>query len=267
MSGWQTRVFERENPYDLNYRENISRVKTEFLYILDSVANGTVKSSYVLSEFFRLELIEKSKREASLEWLAKHLADQRISILQIVEALEQHFLLPRSARLPVLGIQAIYMTMMSHIARYQGMSLSPLSEHSAADENTGAVGDVEVIDADGDVFEGVEVKHGVVIDDNIVRRACAKVNVSTASRYYILSTSPRINLSELGKTLITDLQKKHGCQMVVNGVVPTIKYYLRLLDEPAEFLTNYQKLLITDRRITRDQTDAWREIARGFDLS
>lgn len=260
MSGWQTRVFERERPYTLDYRENISRVKNEFLSILDAVANNRVKSSHVLSEFFRLELIEKSKRESANDWLAKHPANSSVSIIQIIEALEKHFDLPRSARLPVLAIQAVYMTMMPYISRYNSKVLSELSEHSAADENTGAVGDVEVKDADGDVFEGVEVKHGVVIDDNIVRRSCEKIRSSTASRYYILSTSPKTKLTEIGIAMITALQREHGCQMVVNGVLPTIKYYLRLLDEPSEFLNNYQTLLAADRRITREQADAWRTI-------
>lgn len=111
-----------------------------------------------------------------------------------------------------------------------------------------------------DVFEAVEVKHGVVIDDNVVRRACEKVSQSKASRYYILSTSPRVTVTEEGLDLITSLQRKHGCQLVINGVLPTIKYYLRLLDEPSDFLAAYEKLLTSDRRVTREQQESWQEI-------
>ena len=260
MSGWQTRVFERENPYTMDYRENISRVKIEFLSILDAVANERVKAVEVLAAFFRLELAELLSREQSAEWLAKHGAANDVSIMKIIEALAAHFKLPRSARLPVLAIQSIYVAMMPHIARYSDLTLSELSEHSAADENTGAIGDIEVKDADGDVFEGVEVKHGVVIDDNVVRRSCEKVKHSTASRYYILSTSPRVTVTDDGMTLISSLQREHGCQLVINGVLPTIKYYLRLLDKPADFLDAYQGFLVADRRVTREQQDAWKKI-------
>ena len=131
----------------------------------------------------------------------------------------------------------------------------------ATDENTGAVGDIEVLDEDGNVFEGVEVKHGVVIDDNIVRRACVKIRKSTVSRYYILSTNPRVTVTNAGMELIDNLQKEHGCQLVINGVLPTIKYCLRLLDTPSEFLNAYQSYLITDRRITREQQEEWKRIS------
>lgn len=260
MSGWQTRVFERERPYTMDYRENISRVKTEFLSILDAVSTGRAKAVDVLAAFFQLEIAERYKRQQSAEWLAKHSATGDISIAKIIDALSQHFELPRSARLPVLAVQAMYATMMPHIARYEGLILSELSEHSAADENTGAVGDIEVKDSDGDVFEGVEVKHGVVIDDNVVRRACAKVQNSPASRYYILSTSPRVTITVVGQDLIDNLQRDHGCQLVINGVLPTIKYYLRLLNKPTEFLDSYKTLLATDRRVTLEQTESWQKI-------
>lgn len=262
MSGWQTRVFERENPYNLDYPENISRVKTEFLRILDAVSSNRVQSIEVLAAFFRLELAEKEHRSESADWLAKHSAAQDVSIAKIIEILSTHFEMPRSARLPVLAIQAIYYAIIPHIDRYDGMSLSELSEHSAADENTGAVADIEVKDNEEDLFEAVEVKHGVVIDDNIVRRSCNKVRESTASRYYILSTNPKVAVTQDGQRLISALLREHGCQLVINGVLPTIKYYLRLLEEPSKFLTAYQNLLMSDRRVTRAQQEKYQRLAQ-----
>lgn len=264
MSGWQTRVFERPQPYLTDYPEHISHVRDAFLSILDAVANGRASALEVIAEFFRFELKNRESQLANAEWLAKRRAKSTVTIAEITDALAEHFTMPKSARLPVLAIQALYDAMMPHVARYDGMELVELSEHSAADEHTGAVGDVEVIDCDGDVFEAVEVKHEVVVSDVIIKRAYDKVRESNANRYYILSTSPRSDITSFGQSLISDLSASHGCQMVVNGVLPTIKYYLRLLDEPATFLDAYTELLVSDRRVTREQVEAWKSILGGM---
>ena len=51
-SGWQTRTFERPKPYTLDYPENISQIKDEFLNILDSVTSGRCGSEDIIVEFF-----------------------------------------------------------------------------------------------------------------------------------------------------------------------------------------------------------------------
>jgi DNA (cytosine-5)-methyltransferase 1 len=259
MSGWQTRVFERESPYNLDYRENIARVKDDFLGLLDAVANGTVSALSVLHEFFRLELIERKLKDATVAKLSTRATAADITISHIEQALTQHFDLPRSARLPVLALQAVYLTIMPELTRYSGMFLGDLSEHSAADVSTGSIGDIEVYSSASVVFEAVEVKHGIEIDDNIVRRSCEKIKASKAMRYYILSTAHRTVVTKVGYKLIEDLHESHGCQVVLNGVVPTIRYYLRLVSRPEEFLDHYGKLLAADRRVTRDHVEGWRE--------
>ena len=52
----------------------------------------------------------------------------------------------------------------------------------------------------------------------------------------------------------------HGCQVIVNGVYNSIKYYLRLLEEPAQFIDNYVENMKNDSTIKYEQKEAWNEI-------
>ena len=41
----------------------------------------------------------------------------------------------------------------------------------------------------------------------------------------------------------------HARQLIVNGIMPTLKYYLRLLDDTFEFIEHYVKLLEDDKAL------------------
>src|SRR5437899_514986 len=58
----------------------------------------------------------------------------------IVSLIEQHLKSPRSSRLPVLVVAAVYKAASDHL-REQAL---PLRSHHAADEQIGAMGDIEV---------------------------------------------------------------------------------------------------------------------------
>jgi DNA (cytosine-5)-methyltransferase 1 len=271
-SGWQTRVFERPLPYLLNYPENIARVKAEFLNILDAAATGRVSAADVLVEFFRLELALKSQRQSVAQQSMLHHNSPGVSIRDIVSSLGSHFALPNASRLPVIALYSIYHSLLTEFSRYAGLRLRPLEEHSAADLHTGALGDIEVESvASSDVVEVVEVKHGVTIDDEMIRTACDKIVRSGGSvkRYYILSTMDKTNVSATGWEMIEEMRETRGCEIVVNGVLPTLKYYLRLLEHSTAFCACYERTLaeacIYTQRVTVSQLEAWSEMRhRGF---
>lgn len=53
----------------------------------------------------------------------------------------------------------MYEVLLEELDRYKGKKLNPLESHSAADSQTGAVGDIEIVNPDGTVFEGVELTY------------------------------------------------------------------------------------------------------------
>jgi DNA (cytosine-5)-methyltransferase 1 len=150
-----------------------------------------------------------------------------------------------ASRLPVIAIYSIYEILLKDITRYKNKKLLPLKSHVAADTKAKEIGDIEVIDKkSGSVFEGVEIKHGIPIDSLIIKDAYEKFKDIPLKRYYILTTAePNIKKGEEGQVLrlIQDIRKEHGCEIIVNGLIPSLKYYLRLVKDLKEFIMRYSK--------------------------
>ena len=155
--------------------------------------------------------------------------------------------------------------MINEVENYSHLTLKPLESHQASDLRTGAVGDIELIDSDNDVIEGIEVKHGVDIDLSILLRAKEKILKSNLKRYYILTTHKNCNILdtkviEIIRTVYID----HGCQIIINGVIPTIKYYLRMCTNPSIFIENYSKNIANQSSVTAVQLENWKQILSTF---
>jgi DNA (cytosine-5)-methyltransferase 1 len=261
--GWQTRTYERLKPYDLEYPENIRppAFKKAFLGIFDRIESHGESAEEVLKYLFVKELI---RRDSQRIQIAVSSID---TVSTICGYLGEHFghgyRHSGAARLPVLALYAVYQIVVGELKRYTGKSLVRLQQHSSADTSSGAIGDIEVADADGERFEGVEVKHQIPIDPQMVRHAAAKFREHRVKRYYILTTAtpcvPEDKRAEC-ETEIRRIHSTNGCQIIVNGVLPTIRYYLRLVSNPSDFFSNYAALLKEERAIRYEHKDRWNKI-------
>jgi len=64
---------------------------------------------------------------------------------------------------------------------------------------------------------------------------------------YLLTTAePNVDDSEWIDRLVQQIHRQHGCEVIVNGILPSLKYYLRLLSNPKLFLDCYSKNLQSD---------------------
>lgn len=262
-SGWLTRSLEQAVPYDLNYTGKIrpQEVKDAFLNVIDFVEtkNGNAKS---VLEVFIAELIKK-RDSASIELAKPH----SLSINRIVDIIEKHFTFKYAcsgaARLPVLAVYAAYQCMMNEAERFKGKKLLPLESHNSADSQSGRIGDIDIWEADS-AFEGVEVKHEIKITSELVRHAYEKFKVYPTDRYYLLTTA---NMDDADWNPINEeidkIAKIHGCQVIVNGVYSSIKYYLRMVKNPAQFIDYYVELLKDDKTIKFAHKQKWNEIVAG----
>ena len=261
-SGWLTRSLEQKSPYDENYKGAIKpkELKEAFLSILGSVENGTCHAQDILGYLLQSLII---KRDNDVIELAK---PANLSISDIIMVLDKHFHAAYKAagasRLPVLSLYAVYQCMIDEgFKRYVGKNLLPLENHTSADARSGRMGDIDINDRKGNPFEAVEVKFDVPVSCNIVVNAVKKIHTSTAVRYYILSTKETVKDDrEKIDDEVRKLKNTHGCQLVVNGVTPTLKYYLRLLDNPNKFIMNYTKLIMTDSSLKFEHKQKWNEI-------
>jgi DNA (cytosine-5)-methyltransferase 1 len=165
------------------------------------------------------------------------------------------------SRLPSLSIYAIYQCLVGEVGRYSDKELLAIESHTSADQRTGRIGDIDIVDKEGNAFEGVEIKFNIPISLQMVKDAYTKFKTTPVRRYYILSTA---DISESDKSQIIDeiakIREIHGCHVIVNGIIPTIKYYLRMLNDPSSFINKYVSLVELDKAVKFEHKEKWNEI-------
>ena len=266
-SGWLTRSLEQPYPYNLDYNGKISNkvVKEAFLNILDFVEKKPSSATSIL----RLLLIEaiNSKNDAIVEIIPLKNAE-KLTIEKIIKALDEHFktkyVTHGGSKLPVLAFYAIYKSLIKEIGRYSDCSLAEIGSHTASDRTSKTAGDIEIFKKK-DLFEAIEIKLDKAIDKTMVRIAIEKIARYNPDRYYILSY---IGIKEEDKLeiidLIDNLKLTHGCQIIINGLLPTIKYYLRLITSLSEFIKNYSELVENDTEIKKTHKQKWNELIEKY---
>ena len=187
----------------------------------------------------------------------------------IVDVFDTHFhavyVGKGASRLPVLAIYATYQEICKELERYRGKTLRELHDQAAADEHTQARGDFEVMHDDvqdplHSMFEAGEIKHQIPITEQIIEEAVRKMMPRKLDRYYILTTAVPCTPSDAVQQKIRDLRLRFKTQIIVDGVLPTIRYYLRSLQNPSVVLENYVALLKGDRAITHEHRVKWNDI-------
>ncbi len=260
-SGWQTRTFERPKPYTMDFAENIGSIKEPFLTCFDEIQVNGGSPLLALTFLFYRQLEKREKKKIPL-------ATPNIDDIEtMVGFFDRHFSAKYgskgASRLPVLAIYAIYSVMMRQLKRYDGKVLRKLQNHAAADAQTGAVGDIEVESANGSLFEGVEIKHNIPITEDMIKDIAKKIAPHSPNRYYVLTTHRICQPSEEMSVLIQQVKRQIGSQVIVNGVIPTIRYYLRLLADPSEVFPLYTSLMMEDAAISHEHRIAWNDIVTG----
>jgi len=263
-SGWLTRSLEQNRPYNLNFPGKITpkRTKSAFLEILNFIEEKGASANDYLIYLFQKLIIYREEHKITL--IIQPLKDKKISIQEIIFILDKHFKLCSEvgkSRLPVLAMYAIYECIIDELNRYNNKKLQKLESHTSADARSGEIGDVDVLNEDNTPFEGVEIKYGKQITAQMIKDAYEKFKIYPVSRYYLLSTVPT-NKEETIKIekVISDISKEHGCQVIVNGILQTIKYYLRLIDNTDRFIEKYAHYVEIDAVIKLEHKRIWNDL-------
>ena len=259
-SGWLTRSLEQKVPYDSNYSGAIrsESLKKAFLSTIDFIQKGKDLKE-VLIFIFQGLIIKRNKQQIAL---AKPL---NLPISTIVDLLSKHFDTKYSAegasRLPVLALYAAYQNLITETKRFEGKTLLEIESHTSADLRSGRIGDIDIVDEKGKVFEAVEVKHGIQITAQLVKDAFEKFKTTQVSRYYLLSTA-NIDTSQQDRINkeIDRIKNIHGCHVISNGLTHSLKYYLRLLSDTSEFIENYVNLIENDTALKFEHKKKWNTI-------
>ncbi len=259
-SGWLTRSLEQAVPYDQNYTGRITpkRLKSDFLFIVSDIQNGLDAKACLL--FLLRKLADWRSLNASLK-LSKPTGKR---IIDIVKYVEDHWRsdIPGVSKLPTLATYAAYVCLVSEVAKYRDCTLLPLLSHTSADTRTERLGDVEVRDVNNNPFEAVEVKHMISISLPMLGKLREKIAGAGIKTFYILSTDEVIPPDDMPEitNLLLSIRNSYGCQVIINGVASTLRYYLRLLSDADRFIHEYVDSIEKDKEIPFDLKRTWNEI-------
>lgn len=265
-SGWLTRSLEQNLPYNKDYpgRINNKLVKSSFLEILDQIEKKPELSKKYLLMLFKISVEEKEKKSINL--INPIEKESQFSINEIIELLNEHFYYKYKGRgasiLPVIAIYSIYECIIEELKRFKTKKLDPIGSHTSSDRSSGATGDIVVRNIEDNLlYESVEVKFDIPIGKYMIYDVYKKIQSTPTQRYYVLSTESIIDdeIEEVHNA-IKEIKEEHGCQVIVNGIFPTIKYYLRLLENTDKFLEKYLKNIEENDEIKFEHKLAWNEI-------
>jgi DNA (cytosine-5)-methyltransferase 1 len=118
---------------------------------------------------------------------------------QVAQALSKylHSNLPNRRK---LAVYSIYTIIVDEFGRCIGKTLAPLESHPSPDSRSKSLGDIEIKNGDGSIFEAVEIKHLKPISVDMLR---------VAYRKYLVS-HPQAFVEEYTKWLEFEYQRASG---------------------------------------------------------
>lgn len=221
-------------------------VYAQALEVLDLVHTKKEKPENILQEIIRHLLILKSEDEQRMQQLLADLKQEEdilpLASEEIVTLLVQHLNCKGSSRLPVIIVAAAYQTVKDKI----GETNKLLESHNAADKQTGAIGDIEIVLAnDGRVVTCYEMKDKRVtkidVDVALQKLSGAKNRVDN----YIFITTETIE-PEVGD-YAKSLYDKTGVEFAILDCVGFIRHYLHFFHRMRnDFLNTYQTMVLEE---------------------
>jgi hypothetical protein len=239
------------------------------LRLLDGVHTGSVSARDLLTEFMRQLLVIRDENRHRLDEMVRNLdAEENIPLSSedIVTLIKQHLACPRSSRLPVLVVAAIY----EAAREYLGERVLPLEDHHAADLQTGALGDLEItLIADDEVVTSYEMKTRRVTRED-VDAALGKIS-DTGKRVdnYIFITTEVIE--ETVREYATSIyDRTGGIEIAILDCVGFLRHFLHLFHRlRVQFLEAYQSLLLAepDSAIRQELKEVFLALRRAAESS
>jgi hypothetical protein len=223
------------------------RVYSETLQILDDVANSRVKAESVLAETIRLLIVVRDEKQARMATLLAGIEENRgslpLSSESIVNLITQHIACKNSSRLPVLIVAAAYKAASERIGEYA----MPLRSHKSADEQTGAIGDVEIcLESDDQVVTSYEMKMKRVNNADIDRAVTKIVGHQPRIDNYVFITTDEIE-TRVVEYAYSMYERLGGIEIVVLDCIGFLRHFLHFFHRMRmDFLDAYQKLVLDE---------------------
>lgn len=220
---------------------------TTVLQLLADVHAQRVSARDVLDETIRLLVLERDTRQARLRTLLTGLGraidDLPLSSEDTVALLQQHLRCKGASRLPVLVVAAAYQAAQERL----GERVLRLTAHNAADEQTGAVGDVQItLLGDDQVVTSYEMKNKAVSKADIDRALQKLAAQGQRVQNYIFITTEAVT-EEVREYAASKYGDTGGIEIAILDCIGFLRHFLHLFHRlRREFLDRYQGLLLKE---------------------
>lgn len=229
-----------------NLRGRPPELYRAILEILDAIQSEKVPGLDVLKELIRLLITERDKRQEILQTQKKRLQEEAgelpLSSEDTVRLIEQHLALKHSSRLPVLIVAAAYRAASQRL----GEQVLRLHPHTAADKQTGALGDVEItLLGDDKVVTTYEIKNKPVTTGDI-DIAIQKIADGSEVQNYIFVTTAPIDPA-VREYASQQYRELGGVEIAILDCVGFLRHFLHLFYRlRTSFLDEYQELVLLE---------------------
>jgi len=216
------------------------------LELLDLVQRGRLDASDVLKEIIRFLVAIKIENDTRMKQLLrelKHTDDTLpLSSEQIVALLQQHLSSKNSSRLPVLMVAAAYLAVKDRI----GETALPLQSHTAADSQTGSIGDVEVtLVNDDEIITCYEMKDKrvTVVDIENALKKISKLKYRVDNYIFITTDIIEDEVHQYAKSVYDNA----GVEIAVLDCIGFVRHFLHFFHRyRTSFLDLYQSLVLAE---------------------
>ena len=216
-------------------------------HLLNDVAEGRESAEGMLTDTIRILIRMRDERLNRLAQLQAEMSAGAdilpLSSEAILTLIRQHLACKYSSRLPVLIIAAVYRA----VADRLGERFLPLRAHNAADEQTGAIGDIEItLENEDRICTVYEMKQKVVSLGDLDRAVQKLASLSHRIDNYVVITTDRID-EAVNEHAATLYEATGGTEFVLLDCVGFIRHFLHLFHRRrADFLDAYQSLLLDE---------------------
>lgn len=232
---------------DVNLVGRPPQLYQTILALLNHVHTNKISARNLLAEIIRCLLLVRDERRQRMNTLLAALQASEgaipLSSEGTVSLVQQHLACRRASRLPVLVVAAVYKVAADYLREH----VLPLSAHTAADEQTGALGDLQItLVDDNNVVTGYEMKTRRVTREDI-DRALQKINqASTRIDNYIFVTTDFID-QEVQDYALSIYDRTGGIEMVILDCLAFLRHFLHLFHRlRTQYLDAYQELLLAE---------------------
>ena len=149
--------------------------------------------------------------------------------------------------LPIIVVYSLYQCLTRETTRLENKRLVARYTNKRWRQNP--IGVIEVIGDNGEPIEVLVIRNRETITRQMIQSTLRKSRRSPIRRYYFLTTAePFVKQREQEniQDIVQKMQIKYNCEIFIDGVLPTLKYYLRAISVPALFWQKYcdnQKLV------------------------